>query len=181
MKGERFLWSVSKINDLKSLLKSALTGKDTSSWSFPSFVLTFLLPIWQVWFVTFRRLEEVCEIGAIVFAGVIFFIFFLAAFLLWARHFFQILWSFCRFHLAYLLKAHMKLNGRKWLDKIEQMSSEKNQTFLVLNEKCFFCLLTFNSRADIITRYKNCLPEAVSDDWSQSSREILRWNLMRML
>ena len=28
MKGESFLWSVSKIIDLKSLLKSALTGKD---------------------------------------------------------------------------------------------------------------------------------------------------------
>ena len=28
MKGEIFLWSVSKITDLKSLLKSALTGKD---------------------------------------------------------------------------------------------------------------------------------------------------------
>ena len=28
MKGEIFLWSVSKIIDLKSLLKSALTGKD---------------------------------------------------------------------------------------------------------------------------------------------------------
>ena len=27
MKGEIFLWSVSKIIDLKSLLKSALTGK----------------------------------------------------------------------------------------------------------------------------------------------------------
>ena len=28
MKGKIFLWSVSKIIDLKSLLKSALTGKD---------------------------------------------------------------------------------------------------------------------------------------------------------
>ena len=36
---------------------------------------------------------------------------------------------------------------------MEQRNSEKNQKFLVLNDKCFFCLLTFNSRADIITRY----------------------------
>ena len=37
---------------------------------------------------------------------------------------------------------------------MEQRNSEKNQKFLVLNEKCFFfCLLTFNSRADIISRY----------------------------
>ena len=43
MKGEIFLWSVSKIIDLKSLLKSALTGKDVfdiSSWSCPSFILS---------------------------------------------------------------------------------------------------------------------------------------------
>ena len=36
---------------------------------------------------------------------------------------------------------------------MEQRNSEKNQKFLVLNDKWFFCLLTFNSRADIITRY----------------------------
>ena len=36
---------------------------------------------------------------------------------------------------------------------MEQRNSEKNQTFLVLNDKYFFCLLTFNSGADIITRY----------------------------
>ena len=61
--------------------------------------------------------------------------------------------EFCSFHLVYLLKAHIKLNGRKWLDEMEQRNSEKNQKFLVLNEKCFFYLLTFNSRPDIITRY----------------------------
>ena len=36
---------------------------------------------------------------------------------------------------------------------MEQRNSEKNQKFLILNDKWFFCLLTFNSRADIITRY----------------------------
>ena len=36
---------------------------------------------------------------------------------------------------------------------MEQRNSEKNQKFLVLNDKWFFCLLTFNSRADIISRY----------------------------
>ena len=43
MKGEIFLWSVSKIIDLKSLLKSALTGKeafDISLRSYASFVLS---------------------------------------------------------------------------------------------------------------------------------------------
>ena len=60
--------------------------------------------------------------------------------------------EFCSFHLVYQLKVHMKLNGRKWLDEMEQRSSEKNQKFLVLNDKWFFCLLTFYSRADIITR-----------------------------
>ena len=48
----------------------------------------------------------------------------------------------------------MKSNGRKWLDEMEQRNSEKNQKFLVLNDKRFFFLLTINSRADIITRYK---------------------------
>ena len=31
---------------------------------------------------------------------------------------------------------------------------KKNQKFLVMSDKCFFCLFTFNCRADIITRYK---------------------------
>ena len=35
---------------------------------------------------------------------------------------------------------------------MEQRNSEKNQKFLVLNDKYFF-LLTFNSRADIMARY----------------------------
>ena len=42
MKGEIMLWSVSKITDLKSLLKWAPTGKgafEISSWSCPSFIL----------------------------------------------------------------------------------------------------------------------------------------------
>ena len=30
---------------------------------------------------------------------------------------------------------------------------KKNQKFLVLTDKWFFCLFTFNSRADFITRY----------------------------
>ena len=47
----------------------------------------------------------------------------------------------------------MKLNSRKCLDEMEQRNSEKNRKFLALNEKCFFCLLTFNSRVDIISRY----------------------------
>ena len=45
LKGEIFLWSVWEITDLKSLLKSALTGKDAfdiSSWSCPSFILSSL-------------------------------------------------------------------------------------------------------------------------------------------
>ena len=47
----------------------------------------------------------------------------------------------------------MKLNGRKSLNEMEQKNSEKNQKFLVLNDKWFFCLLTFSSRADMTTRY----------------------------
>ena len=51
------------------------------------------------------------------------------------RHFFQILWSFRSFHFVYLIKAHMKLNGRKWLDEMYQRDSEKNQMFLILDDK----------------------------------------------
>ena len=36
---------------------------------------------------------------------------------------------------------------------MEQRNSEKNKIFLVLNDKCFFYLLTFNSSADIMARY----------------------------
>ena len=36
---------------------------------------------------------------------------------------------------------------------MDQRNPEKNQKFSVLNDKWFFCLLTFNSRVDIITRY----------------------------
>ena len=121
---------------------------------------------------------------------------------------------------------------------MEHKNCEKNQKFLVLlMTNVFFCLLTLNSRADIITRHnfnqvrcfftvsmdvctgyflgftflknvvllvkttslsgsfyfikvsiirtfwfllenatKNSPPEAVSEDWSQSAREILWWN-----
>ena len=43
------------------------------------------------------------------------------------------------------LKANIKLNGRKRFDEMEQRNSEKNQKV--------FCVLTFNARADFITRY----------------------------
>ena len=47
-------------------------------------------------------------------------------------HFFQIFWSFCSFHLVYLLKALMKLDCRKSLDEMEQKNSGKNRKVLVL-------------------------------------------------
>ena len=56
------------------------------------------------------------------------------------------------FHLFYLLKQHMKVNGQKWLG-IEQRISRKNQKLLALKDKCFFFLLIFNSKAYIMTRY----------------------------
>ena len=102
--------------------------------------------------VNFRHSEEVCEIGAFVLAGVIFYFLF-KSFSWWIRHFLKMFLSFCSFHLVYQLKAHVKLNGPKWLNEMEQRNSEKKQNFLVLNDKWFFCLLTFNSRADITTRY----------------------------
>ena len=37
--------------------------------------------------------------------------------------------------------------------EMEQRNSEKNQKFLVLNDKWVFYLLNFNSRADFTTRY----------------------------
>ena len=62
--------------------------------------------------------------------------------------------SFWSFHLVYLFKAHMKLNGRKWLDEIEQRNSKKKSKVVGTEwQMGFFCLLTFNSRAGIITRY----------------------------
>ena len=50
----------------------------------------------------------------------------------------------------------MKLDGRKWLDEMEKEEFwEKSKGFGSVNDKWFFWLLTFNSGADIITRY-NC-------------------------
>ena len=56
----------------------------------------------------------------------------------WIWNFFKIYQSFGSFHLFYLLKAHMKLNGQRWLDEIEQINSRKNQRFLALNDKWVF-------------------------------------------
>ena len=56
----------------------------------------------------------------------------------WIWHLFQIFLNFGSSHFLYLLKLHIKLNGQKWVDGIEQINSEKNQRFLVLNDKCFF-------------------------------------------
>ena len=85
MKGEIFLWSVSKKVYLNSLLKSTLTGKhdfDISSRSCPSFILSFLFFIRYLWIVNFWRSEEACEIEAFVFAGLILFSFLIKSFLL---------------------------------------------------------------------------------------------------
>ena len=72
-------------------------------------------------------------------------------FLWWISHFFQFFFNFSSFHLVYLLKAHMKFNGQKWLDEMEQTDSEKNFWYCMTNR--FFYLLTFNFRVDIMTIY----------------------------
>ena len=41
----------------------------------------------------------------------------------------------------------------QWLDRMGQGNSEKNQNLLAMNDKLFFYLLTFNSKADIMNRY----------------------------
>ena len=46
----------------------------------------------------------------------------------------------------------MKLNGQKRVDKMELRNYEENQKYLLLSDKWFFYLFTFNSRADI-TKY----------------------------
>ena len=46
--------------------------------------------------------------------------------------------SFGWSNLVHLLKAYMKLNGRKLLNEMEQRNFEKNQEILVLNDKWFF-------------------------------------------
>ena len=85
IKGEIFLWSVSKINDLKSLLRSALTRKDAfdiSSWSCLSFILSSCCFSFDKFELLIFRHSEVCDIGAFVFAGVIFYFLFKSFFLL---------------------------------------------------------------------------------------------------
>ena len=75
-----------------------------------------------------------------------YFFFFLKVFFLflwWIWHLFQIFQSFGSFHLFYHLKRHMKLNGQKRLNEIEQRNSRKNQKFLALNGKLFFLLAYF--------------------------------------
>ena len=36
-------------------------------------------------------------------------------------------WSFGSFHFVYLLRAHIKLNGQKWFNEMEQSNFEKNK------------------------------------------------------
>ena len=61
--------------------------------------------------------------------------------------------NFWQLSFGLSIKSTHEIEWSKWwLDEMEQRNSEKNQKFLVLNDKYFF-LLTFNSRADIMARY----------------------------
>ena len=124
-------------------------------WSCPSFILSSFFSFDKFELLILGILKTFLKKGAFVFVGVIIFPFLFQSFSLWwIWHFFQVFWSIDSFHLVYLLKVHKKLNGRKWLDKMKQRNSEKNQKFLVLNDKrLFFNLLNFNFRADIMARY----------------------------
>ena len=83
MKGAIFLWSVSKIVDLKTLLKSALTGKnafDFSSWNCPSFILSsFCFSFDKFQLLIFGVLNEFVKLGYLPLL-VKYFLFFLKAF-----------------------------------------------------------------------------------------------------
>ena len=125
-------------------------------------LLIFPLEVVQVFCFSFDKFEllilgvlkKFVKLGHLSLVMWYYFLLFKSFFFWWIWHFFQFFLSFGSFHLVYLLKARMKLNGQMWLDEMEQRNSEKNQTFLVVNDKCFFFyLLTFNSRADILTRY----------------------------
>ena len=75
-------------------------------------------------------------------------------FLWWIMHFFQILCSFTSFNFVYLLRAHMKLSGRKWI-KCNRRILRKTKVFGTEWQMAVFVLVEgrYCSRADIITRY----------------------------
>ena len=131
MKSEIFLWAVSKIIDVKSLLKSALTGKDALM-----FLLEVVLTSFQVLCRSFHKFElyalvvlkKFMRLGRLSLLVQYFFLFFFVV----DKAFLSNFWRFCSFHLVYLLKALMKLDVRKWLDQIEQRNLEKDQKVLVL-------------------------------------------------
>ena len=108
MKGEIFLWSVSKIIDLKSLLKSALTGKDAFdifSWSYPSFILILCFPFDKFELFILSVLERFVKLGHLALLVKYFLYLFLKAFLWWIRHFFHILWSFLQLSFGLSIKS----------------------------------------------------------------------------
>ena len=120
--------------------------------------LSSLFLIWYVWIVNFRRSEEVCQIWAFVFAGVILFPFLFKKFFCGrygiSFNFFGVL------QLSFGLKTHMKLNGQKWLDEMDQRNSDKSFCFWILSfwswmTNYLFYLFTFNSIADYLNNCKN--------------------------
>ena len=74
-------------------------------------------------------------------------------FLWWIWHFFQIFYSFGSFYLVYLLKAHTKVNDKSDSMNWNRGILRKIKMFYYWLTNGFFYLLTFNFRADIMTRY----------------------------
>ena len=157
MMGEIFLWSVSKIIDLKSWIKSALNGKDAFdifSWSCLTFILSsFCFSFDKFVLLILGILKKFVKLGAFVFAGLIFYFIFESFGFWWIRYFFQMFLSFLQLSFGLSIKSTHEIEWSKMTCWNGTEEFWKKSKLLVLNHKWFFCLLTFNSRTDIITRY----------------------------
>ena len=108
----------------------------------------------KFFFGQFQSSEEVYEIEAFVFPGVILFLFLFKSFFCSGYGIsFRFFWVLAAFVWFIYLKAHMKLNGKSDSMNWNRGILRKTKIFYYWLTNGFFYLLTFNFRADIMTRY----------------------------
>ena len=126
MMGEIFLWSVSKIIDLKSWIKSALNGKDAFdifSWSCLTFILSsFCFSFDKFVLLILGILKKFVKLGAFVFAGLIFYFIFESFGFWWIRYFFQMFLSFLQLSFGLSIKSTHEIEWSKmtWWNGTEE-------------------------------------------------------------
>ena len=126
------------------------------SWSCSSFILassfTFCFLFDRFELLILSILKKFVKLGNLSLLVWYYFLFFLKSFLV-GKVFLSNVFEFLKLSFGLSIKSthEIELSKVTWSNRTEEFG--KKQKFLVLNGKWFFCLFTFNSRADIITRY----------------------------